>query len=199
MVLAAAVGLSVIAGGEVVHARAARRAAKLPLPAPGSRLVVVVLGFGNRGTRINMVNRWRARIAVRTAGRARAAGASASILCSGGAVRGPIAEATLLRDHITAALGWDGDVSVEADSTSTWENVPNAGPWIDAADQVAFASNGLHAEKARTYFRRQYPDRAAALVSAEDHRFGEMALVKPIFAAVGLWKLRAVFHVEHRR
>ncbi|AOX67639.1 hypothetical protein BJK06_08145 [Curtobacterium sp. BH-2-1-1] len=154
------------------------------------------MGFGNRGHRINVVNRWRGRIAVRTARSARAAGAPARILCSGGAVRGTVAEAVLLRDYIENSLGWDGPVSIEPDSRSTWENVRNALPWIESADRVAFASNGLHAEKARIYLGRQRPELAERLVAADDYRFGEMSLLKPVFAAVGLWKLRAVFHVK---
>ncbi|WP_302847770.1 YdcF family protein [Curtobacterium sp. MCBA15_016] len=179
-----------------MHCRAARRAGQLPRPTEGSAGLVVVLGFGNRGRRINVVNRWRARIAVRTARSARAVGASVQILCSGGAVRGAFAEAVLLRDYIEKSLGWDGPVSIESESRSTWENVRNALPWIEAADWVAFASNGLHAEKARVYLGRQRPELAGRLVAADDYRFGEMSLLKPVFAAVGLWKLRAVFHVK---
>ncbi|WP_396127749.1 ElyC/SanA/YdcF family protein [Curtobacterium sp. SORGH_AS_0776] len=87
-----------------------------------------------------------------------AAGASVQILCSGGPVRGTVAEAVLLRDYIENSLGWDGPVSIEPGSRSTWENVRNAFPWIESADWVAFASNGLHAEKARVYLARQRPD-----------------------------------------
>lgn len=111
-------------------------------------------------------------------------------------MRGTVAEALLLRDFIQDALGWDGPLSVEPESRSTWENVRNALPWIEAADWVAFASNGLHAEKARVYLGRQRPELARRIVAADDYRFGEAALLKPVFAAVGLWKLRAVFHVK---
>ncbi|WP_302847569.1 ElyC/SanA/YdcF family protein [Curtobacterium sp. YR515] len=179
-----------------MHCRAARRAGRLPRPTKGSTGLVVVLGFGNRGRRINVVNRWRARIAVRTARSARAAGASAQILCSGGAVLGTVAEAGLLRDYIESALGWDGPIAIESESRSTWENVRNALPWIKSANWVAFASNGLHAEKARVYLGRQRPELVGRLAAADDYRLGEMILLKPVFAAVGLWKLRAVFHVK---
>ncbi|MCT9620176.1 YdcF family protein [Curtobacterium sp. C2H10] len=184
--------------GKAVHWRAARRAGRLPRQTKGSTGLVVVLGFGNRRHRINVVNRWRARIAVRTARSARAAGAPAWILCSGGAVRGTVAEAVLLRDYIESSLGWDGPIATELESRSTWENVRNALPWIESADWVAFASNGLHAEKARVYLARQRPELVGRLAAADDYRFGEMILLKPVFAAVGLWKLRAVFHVKPR-
>jgi uncharacterized SAM-binding protein YcdF (DUF218 family) len=192
-----AMGLVTLTAGELVHCRVARRAARLPRPTPGSTVLVVALGFGNRGRRINTVNRWRARIAVRTARGVRAAGASAAILCSGGAVRGSTAEAVFLRDYITQVLHWEGPVSVESRSRSTWENVRNSLPWVDSTDWVAFASNGLHAAKARVYLARQRPDLCSRIVAAKDYRFGEMIVLKPLFGAVGLWKLRTLFHVEH--
>ena len=111
-------------------------------------------------------------------------------------MRGTVAEAVLLRDYIESSLGWDGTIATELESRSTWENVRNALPWIESADWVAFASNGLHAEKARVYLGRQQPELAGRLAAADDYRFGEMILLKPLFAAVGLWKLRAVFHVK---
>lgn len=111
-------------------------------------------------------------------------------------MRGTVAEAVLLRDYIENCLGWDGPVSIDSESRSTWENVRNALPWIGSADWVAFASNGLHAEKARVYLGRQRPELADRLVAADDYRFGELSLLKPVFAAVGLWKLRAVFQVK---
>ncbi|WP_439693193.1 YdcF family protein [Curtobacterium sp. SP.BCo] len=196
--IAVGVGLaSALTLGEWIHARAAHRAAGLRVPTAGSTGSVVVLGFANHGTRPNVVNRWRARIAVRTARRAERFGATVTIICSGGAVHGAVPEAELLRRHIIGSFGWHGRLLVETESTSTWENVRNVVPLIEDADWVAFASNGLHAEKARIYLARQRPDLADKLVAAEDYRVGEAVLLKPVFAVVGLAKLRAVFHVKH--
>lgn len=107
-------------------------------------------------------------------------------------------EALLLRDHLVEALAWPaGDVVVEAQSSSTWENVANVLPILQrlrehgALDWVAIASNGLHAEKARRYLRRQSPLLEQLLVPASDYRFGEMFWIKPVFAVVGLVKLRS--------
>ncbi|WP_186377106.1 YdcF family protein [Curtobacterium pusillum] len=189
---------AIVAWGEAVHAHAARRERQLPR-APRAPGAVVVLGFQNRGDRINVVNRWRARIAVRTAREAERRGASATIICSGGAAHGTLPEAELLAGYLRGSLGWSGPVLVESESTSTWENVRNVVPLLGDARWVAFASNGLYAEKARVYLRRQRPDLGRLLVRADDYRLGEMLFIKPVFAAVGLWKLRAVFHVERRR
>ncbi|WP_260852646.1 YdcF family protein [Curtobacterium pusillum] len=182
--------------GEWVHCSASRTARRLPSPTAGSRGAVVPLGFGNRAGRPNAVNRWRARIAVRTARQAEEFGATVTIICSGGAVHGPQPEAVLLRRYIVGRLRWRGPIQVERDSSSTWENVRNVLPLIEQSDWIAFASNGLHAAKARVYLARQRPNLAGRLVPADDYRLGEMTWMKPLFAAVGLAKLRAVFHVE---
>jgi len=117
---------------------------------------------------------------------------SSTIITSGGSVRGSVAEAILLARHIRSDLGWDGPLIEETASTSTWENVRNVIPDLESADWIVFASNALHAEKAREYLRRQRPDLAARLVRGREHRFGEMSHVKPLFAVVGLLKLRAL-------
>ncbi|NUU51678.1 ElyC/SanA/YdcF family protein [Curtobacterium luteum] len=184
---AASVVLAAILGAsELIHARAARRGitnrAGVPADRPG---VVVVLGFANRGTRINMVNRWRARVAVRSVRRRPAA----RVICSGGAVRGTTAEGDLLARYLREGLGWSGPIGVERKSRSTWENVANVVPLLGDAEWLVFASGSLHAEKARTYLRRQRPDLVRLMVPGSDHRWGEMTVVKPLFAAVGLWKL----------
>lgn len=147
-----------------------------------------MLGFANRGPRANLVNRWRARMAVRTA----RLGDAVTVITSGGSVSGPVPEATVLAEYMRCELGWTGPLLQDTESRSTWENVRNVIPMLESADWIVFASNGLHAEKAREYLRRQRPDLASRLVPGEEYRFGEMILAKPLFAAVGLRKLRAL-------
>ncbi|MGL3197908.1 MULTISPECIES: YdcF family protein [Curtobacterium] len=177
---------AVLITADGLHARAARRGhGDRERSSPSSPGSVVVLGFANKSPRINMINRWRARIAVRTA-RGRPA---ARIICSGGAVHGPIPEGELLAQYIREHLGWSGAMTTETASRSTWENVRNVAPLLADAAWIVFASNSIHAEKARAYLRRQHPALADHLIPGRDHRWGEMLPVKPIFAAVGLWKL----------
>lgn len=107
-------------------------------------------------------------------------------------MHGAVPEADLLRGFIRDRLSWPGPVPVDRDSRSTWENVSNIVPLVERFDRIIFASNGLHAEKARAYLLRQRPDLAPRLAAADDYRFGEMALFKPLFAAVGLRKLRTL-------
>jgi len=190
--------------GEVVQWQAARRGSSIhpaadvsheshDPAAPGS--AVVVLGFANRGTAPNLINRWRARIGLRTAYRLQSAGAEVRIICCGAAVRGTVAEADLLAVSLRN-LGWRGAIITDTTSSSTWENIEYARPHLGDVDQIAVCSNGLHAEKARVYLRRQDPQLAALLVPADDYRFGEMIFVKPVLAAVGLWKLRRLRDVS---
>ncbi|MFJ3030301.1 ElyC/SanA/YdcF family protein [Curtobacterium sp. NPDC087080] len=195
-----------LAFGEAVHARSARHArGELGLaraagaldgaPRTPDRSSVIVLGFGNRGTGPNVVNKWRARIAHRTALRLAAAGAAVTMICCGGPVRGARPEADLLAEALRAD-GWRGPILLDRTSTSTWENIANARVLLGAPSSIAICSNGLHAAKAREYLRRQDAALAERLVPADDYRFGEMILIKPIFAVVGLWKLRQARHVS---
>jgi uncharacterized SAM-binding protein YcdF (DUF218 family) len=180
--------LGVLGWCEFVHWRASRRG--FPGGADALRRqaghgVIVVLGVANRGHRANVVNRWRARMALRSV----PSGVPTTIVTSGGAVRGPVPEATLLALHLRETLGWRGTIIEETASRSTWNNVENVLPWLDEAAWIMLVSNSLHAEKARELLRRQRPDLAVRLVPAADYRFGEMALVKPVLGAVGLLKL----------
>jgi hypothetical protein len=56
-------------------------------------------------------------------------------------------------------------------------------------DTIKIVSNSLHAEKGRAYLWRLRPELARKLRRAEDYRFGEIALVKPIAAVIGLRNL----------
>lgn len=186
LALVAMVG--VLAWGEVVHARSHRRGLGSP-PARVGQEAVVVLGFRDRGPRANALNRYRVRAALRSV--SPEAESTVLVLC-GGSVGGDVPEAELLRAHAVDDLGWTGPVRLETESTTTWENIRGAVPLIEGADTIRLVSNSLHAEKARAYLRRQRPDLAARLAPADEHRLGEITWLKPVLAAVGLRKLRAL-------
>ncbi|HEY5787276.1 MAG TPA: ElyC/SanA/YdcF family protein [Microlunatus sp.] len=94
------------------------------------------------------------------------------------------------------SLGYHGKIITEATSHSTWENVGNVIPLIDGADRIKIVSSSLHAEKARVYLWRLRPDLADRLVAAADYRFGDLILVKPLLAVIGLRNLR---HLSQRQ
>ncbi len=184
---AGALAASVLIWGEVVNARASRRNLGNSALDTGSGEVVVVLGYGNRGSRANAVNRWRVRAGIRSLDPSRG---PATLVLSGGAVHGAASEAELMARYARDGLGYAGALVVEPDSTTTWENVRNVIPLIEHADRIKIVSNSVHAEIGRLYLRRQRPDLAERLVRGADYRAGEQLLLKPVTAWAGLRHLR---------
>jgi len=172
---------------ELVHWRASRRRLGHGRAGDGTD-AVVVLGYRNRGHRVNVVNRYRVRAGLRSLDPA--AARSVLVLC-GGPVAGDLPEADLLERH-ARRLGYSGVVRLDRTSRTTWENIENAIPLIEDARSIAIVSSSLHAEKARTYLWRQRPDLAARLRRGADHRSGEMTWAKPAAAVLGLWNLRGL-------
>jgi uncharacterized SAM-binding protein YcdF (DUF218 family) len=178
--------LGLLGWGEVEHWRASRRRLGSVAAEQGAGEAVVVLGYRNRGDRINAVNRWRVRAGLRSL-----EGARACLVLSGGAVGGGRPEAELMADYARAS-GYRGPLCTETQSRSTWQNVGNVIPLIEDADRIKIVSHSLHAEKARAYLERQRPDLAARLVRGRDYRFGEWLLVKPALAVLGRRNLRRI-------
>lgn len=192
---AAAVGLgiAVFAFGEISHRISSTRRLGTSVSAGGDE-VIIVLGYRNRGPRPNRLNRFRVRAGLRSIDPA--ARASTLIVC-GGTVAGDIAEARLMERYARDRLGFAGAMLVETASTSTWENIVNAIPLIDEIFESAavpgaikIVSNSHHAEKARDHLWCLRPDLARRLMRGGDYRFGELPLVKPVAAALGLAALR---------
>ncbi|UFN44435.1 YdcF family protein [Nocardioides okcheonensis] len=179
---------AVLAWAEWQHHRWSRT---LVAPRPGRTAAVVVLGFRNRGTRANVVNRWRVRAALRSVDPAR----ETTLVLSGGPVGSPVPEARILAAY-AAERGWTGPVVLEEESRSTWENITFVVPLVEAHDTIALVSQPAHALKARVYLRRQRPDLAARLAPARDHVPGEWLLAKPALALHGLLSLRRIPRTE---
>ncbi|WP_433510940.1 YdcF family protein [Nonomuraea sp. CA-143628] len=179
--------LALLGWGEVEHWRASKRRLGSAVPRHGTSEAIVVLGFRNRGNRINAVNRWRVRAGLRSLDRA-----EGRLVLSGGPAGGGRPEAELMADYARGVCGYSGELLVETESRSTWENVRNVIPLIEDADRIKLVSHSLHAEKARAYLWRQRPDLATRLVKARDYRFGEWLLIKPALALLGLRNLRRI-------
>ncbi|MDQ1124826.1 hypothetical protein QE412_003399 [Microbacterium trichothecenolyticum] len=142
----------------------------------------MVLGYRNRGSRANHVNRYRLRAGLRSFHPD--AGERMLVLCGGG-VAGPVSEAEVLSEY-AHRRGFTGTILLDTQSRTTWENIQNAVPLIERAESVKIVSNSLHAEKGRAYLWRLRPDLAERLRRGADHRFGEIVLLKPVAALVGL-------------
>lgn len=134
-------------------------------PLSGGRLGVLLLGYGNRGQRLNGTNRGRVAVALRTVRRE----PDAVIVCSGGPTTGDGSEASKLA-HALRARGFTGEIRLEERSRSTGENVTLSAPLLEDCARIAVASQIPHALKARIYLRRHRPDLADRLVPAADWR-----------------------------
>lgn len=177
--------VSVLAFGEYTHWRASNRQLGSGVSA-GADEAVVVPGFKNRGDRANYMNRYRVRAGIRSIDPT--ARSSVLVLC-GGTVGGDTPEADLLEVYARDQLGYTGPIRLDRSSMSTWENVLNAIPLIEDAQAIKIVSNSLHAQKARSYLWKLRPDLAERLVRGADYRLGEISLVKPLAAALGLRNL----------
>jgi uncharacterized SAM-binding protein YcdF (DUF218 family) len=186
VVIVFAVVIAVTLWGEFEHWRSSRHRMGSRPGRSGTGEAVLVLGYRNRGTRANIISRWRVRAGLRSCQRP---GPSRLVLC-GGPVGGSVAEAELMACYARESCGYAGELITEVGSRSTWENVQNAVPLIEHADRIKIVSNSLHAEKARFYLWQHRPDLAERLVPAADYRFGELMLLKPVLAAIGRRHLR---------
>lgn len=167
---------------EYVHRRASTRELGTQ-PRRGRSVAVVVLGYRNRGDRANLVNRHRMRVGLRSIPRD---ADPVTVIVSGGAVGGAHSEAALLAEYARDTLHYTGALVLEEDSRSTWQNIRNVAPLLADVDRIVIASNELHTQKGRVYLRLQHPELAERLVRARDYRFGELILLKPLLAVIGL-------------
>jgi uncharacterized SAM-binding protein YcdF (DUF218 family) len=188
VVIVVAVVIAAALWGEFEHWRSSQRRMGSRPGGSGTGEAILVLGYRNRGARANIINRWRVRAGLRSC--PPWPSPSRLVLC-GGAVGGSVAEAELMACYARESCGYAGELITEVGSRSTWENVQNAIPMIEHADRIKIVSNSLHAEKARLYLWQHRPDLAERLVPAADYRFGELILVKPVLAAVGLRHIRS--------
>jgi uncharacterized SAM-binding protein YcdF (DUF218 family) len=95
------------------------------------------------------------------------------VVFTGGARVGTQSEGEAMAAH-AAALGltWP-QTTVESHSLTTWENVQFALPMVEHCDTVLFASDPMHAARARRYAETLRPDLVDRIRSGEDYRFLE--------------------------
>jgi len=172
----AAAGTALLAFGEAQAWRASR--ADYPRTSPttgpaGGADVVLVLGFRSREDgRLNALQAWRTRIAVRSAPPGALFVFSGG---SGGAVRGSEPEAVVMARYATARLGVAPDaVAIESAAASTRENLALSLPWLRTARTIRIASNTAHARRARSYLRELDPELWGRLRPTRDFRLLEL-------------------------
>jgi uncharacterized SAM-binding protein YcdF (DUF218 family) len=189
-----------VAAAEWAHWNASRQcigAGPHPGPGLGSEAVIVLGCPPRRNGETNLIQRWRCQIAVRSVDARRA---SQLIFTGAGRPGGP-SEAAVMSGYARDVLGVPaGQIALETRARSTWQNVEFAAPIAAQADVIKFASDPMHAARARRYLRDQQPELAVKLAAAADYRFGEHSGLKVLTAAYQLartvWrsrKLRAAF------
>ncbi len=131
---------------------------------------MLVLGFRSRDDgRLNALQAWRTRIAVRSAP------PGALFVFSGGAVRGAESEAAVMARHAASHLGIrPSDIAIEPASTTTRENLSLSLPWLTDARTIRIASNTAHARRARQYLRELDPALWARLRPTRDFTLLEL-------------------------
>ncbi|MDZ8202152.1 ElyC/SanA/YdcF family protein [Microbacterium sp. SSW1-59] len=180
--LAVGAAVAVAVAAEVYDALASRRGVPaLPARAP-TREAVVVLGYGNRGSRANAVNRYRVRAGIRSID---PRAVHSTLILSGGPVHSAEPEARIMARY-ARRRGYRGPMRLEAESLSTRDNIRHVIPLLEDADVIVLVSNPPHAEMARDELRRVRPDLALRLRRAADHRFGEVLPFKVVGALVSI-------------
>ncbi|QVQ55037.1 YdcF family protein [Spiractinospora alimapuensis] len=172
-----------MAWGEWACWRASRQEYPRRPPPAGDREAIVVLGYpSGAGDWPGLVQRYRARVAVRS--RAPEASRSVLVFTGAGSRRGARrSEASVMAEYAVRHLGVDpADVVLEERATTTWENIMYSLPLVGSFPVVKVASNTFHARKARRYLWRQAPAVAVRLRRTRDHRFGELFPLKPLLA-----------------
>lgn len=165
-------------------------------PSPGDRgsEVVIVLGYpARRSGRPHPMQRWRCQIAVRSVTPER----TSRLIFTGAARDGGPSEAGVMAGYARDVLGVPaGQIALETQARTTWQNVEFTVPLAEQADTIKFASDSLHAARARRYLCAQRPELAARLRAGDDYRFGERWWLKVATAAYELvrvlWRSRGL-------
>jgi len=160
-----------------------------PPSAPPSEAVIVLGCPPKRNGEANSLQRWRCQIA------ARSLAGPGQMIFSGAGRPGRPSEAAVMSGYAHDVLGVPaGQIALETKARTTWQNVEFAVPIAAAADVIRFASDPMHAARARHYLRLQRPDLADRLGPSADYRFGEHWGLKVLTAgyqlARTLWRSR---------
>jgi DUF218 domain len=191
-----------VAASELMHWNASRRYLGCSAEPGGSgepggscgREAVIVLGYpARRNGKTHPLQRWRCQIAARSVD---PAGTSQMIFTGAGRGHGP-SEAEVMSGYARDVLGIPaGQIALETKARSTWQNVKFTLPLAEQADTIKFASDSLHAARARRYLQAQRPELAGRLCAGDDYRFGERWWLKVATAGYEvvriLWRSRGL-------
>ncbi|MFT4281684.1 MAG: YdcF family protein [Microbacterium sp.] len=145
---------------------------------PDGEDVVLVLGFPPRrdGTP-GFVQRWRTRVALRSAPR------GALFVFTGAAVQTDVPEADVMADLARGHGIPDDRIVRERTATTTRENLARSLPWLETARTIRIASNTFHARRARRHLRERQPTLFLRLRPTRDFRPFEVGPLRVLFTA----------------
>jgi DUF218 domain len=174
----AVVTLGGIGSSELLH-WLAWRSGRRHAPPSGS-VGLIVLGYHSRKDEsLHPVQKWRVAIARRAVD----PGSDGLTVFSGGTRVGIRSEAEAMAAHYEALGASPRLIEIEDQSVSTWENVAFSLPLVAHCNVIVFASDSMHAARARRYARKQRPDLSEQLISGSDYRFLERWWLKvPVVA-----------------
>ncbi|KZE88529.1 YdcF family protein [Microbacterium sp. TNHR37B] len=145
---------------------------------PGGEDVVLVLGFPpRRDGAPGILQRWRTRIALRSAP------PGALFVFTGAAVRSDVPEADVMADLARGHGIPDDRIVRERTATTTRENLARSLPWLETARTIRIASNTFHARRARRHLRERHPGLFVRLRPTRDFRPFEVGPFRPLFTA----------------
>jgi hypothetical protein len=189
-----------VAASEWLHWSASRRFLGAPSAGDGAPSAgdgaggseaVIVLGYPpRRNGQPHPLQRWRCQIAARSVDPGRA---GQMIFTGAAAGEDRPSEAAVMSGYARDVLGVPaGRIALETRARTTWQNVAFTLPLAEQADSIKFASDSLHAARARRYLRAQRPELAARLSGGADYRFGEHLILKVLTAGYELIRVLAI-------
>jgi uncharacterized SAM-binding protein YcdF (DUF218 family) len=186
---AALFALSAIGCAELLHWNASRRG-RVDAELTGS-VGVIVLGYRSRKNGgVHPIQRWRIEIARRSV----SPDGGGVMVFTGGTRVGVRTEAEAMAEYAETIGATLPQTAIESRSLSTWENVQFALPMVEHCDTVVFASDPMHAARARRCASQLRPDLAERITGGRDYSPLERWWLKVPTAAYELWvPIRAHF------
>jgi uncharacterized SAM-binding protein YcdF (DUF218 family) len=191
--VAVGASLAAVIAAELWHSKAARSQPADDRKLEGGKRAVIVLGYpSRRNGSLHAVQKWRTEIGVRSL----AAAGDGVLVFTGGRTRGSaVSEAETMAAHARRLRVPDGQILLETQAVSTWQNIKLSLPMIDSYDAIVIASDPIHAARGRRYLLKQRPDLADRLAPADDYRPGERWWLK---AAVAGYELGVAVMARYR-
>lgn len=129
--------------------------------------VIIVLGLPDCNFLLKAIQHWRVDMALELCKQYDCS----HIIFSGGNPSGGNAEAPEMAEYAISTGYNDHHEILEDHSNTTWENIANSTKLISDSSTVIIVSDAMHADRALSYFKQQYPDSNMIVHTADTYRF----------------------------